>query len=82
MWLLVAGIVAVLRRLIAFPFGGVQNRLAENPALIMFATMIIVIFGGYPVALVLGDTAPVFAQVAWSLGEFNLMRLDSISLRI
>lgn len=58
------------------------NWLAENLALIMFATMFVVIFCGYPVAFVLGGTALVFALIAWALGEFNLVKLHSILLRM
>ena len=56
--------------------------LAENLALIMFATMFVVIFCGYPVAFVLGGTALAFALLAWSLGEFNLVKLHNILFRM
>jgi tripartite ATP-independent transporter DctM subunit len=55
---------------------------AENLALIMFVTMFFVIFCGYPVAFVLGGSALVFALVAWGLGEFNIIKLHNILLRM
>jgi tripartite ATP-independent transporter DctM subunit len=60
----------------------VINWLAENLALIMFATMFIIIFCGYPVAYVLGGTGLIFALIGWGLGEFNLVKLNSILLRM
>ena len=58
------------------------NWFAENLALIMFATMFFVIFCGYPVAYVLGGTGLIFALIGWSLGEFSLVKLNSILLRM
>jgi tripartite ATP-independent transporter DctM subunit len=55
---------------------------SENLALVMFVTMFFIIFCGYPVAFVLGGTALVFAVIAWSLGDFNLVKLNSILLRM
>jgi tripartite ATP-independent transporter DctM subunit len=55
---------------------------AENLALIMFVTMFFVIFCGYPVAYVLGGTALIFALVAWGLGEFHIVKLHNILLRM
>jgi tripartite ATP-independent transporter DctM subunit len=55
---------------------------AENLALIMFVTMFFVIFCGYPVAYVLGGTALIFAVVAWGLGEFHIVKLHNILLRM
>lgn len=55
---------------------------SENLALVMFVAMFFVIFCGYPVAFVLGGTALVFALIAWSLGDFNLVKLHSILLRM
>ncbi len=56
--------------------------LAENLALIMFATMFVIIFCGYPVAYVLGGTGLIFALIGWGLGEFSLVKLNSILLRM
>jgi tripartite ATP-independent transporter DctM subunit len=55
---------------------------AENLALIMFVTMFFVIFCGYPVAYVLGGSGLIFALIAWSLGEFNIIKLHNILLRM
>ena len=38
---------------------------ADNLALIMFITMFVVIFCGYPVAFVMGGTALVFGAIGW-----------------
>jgi tripartite ATP-independent transporter DctM subunit len=54
----------------------------ENLALIMFVTMFFVIFCGYPVAYVLGGSGLIFALIAWSLGEFPLVKLHNILLRM
>ena len=58
------------------------NWFAENLALIMFATMFFIIFCGYPVAYVLGGTGLIFALIGWGLGEFSLVKLNSILLRM
>jgi tripartite ATP-independent transporter DctM subunit len=60
----------------------VLNWFAENLALIMFATMFFIIFCGYPVAYVLGGTGLIFALIGWGLGEFSLVKLNSILLRM
>jgi tripartite ATP-independent transporter DctM subunit len=60
----------------------VINWLAENLALIMFVVMFFIIFCGYPVAFVLGGSALIFALIGWYLGEFNLVKLNSILLRM
>jgi tripartite ATP-independent transporter DctM subunit len=54
----------------------------ENLALIMFVVMFFIIFCGYPVAYVLGGSALIFALIGWGLGEFNLVKLNSILLRM
>jgi tripartite ATP-independent transporter DctM subunit len=56
--------------------------LADYLAVIMFVTMFIVIFCGYPVAFVLGGTGLIFAVIGWSLGTFRLEQLNSILLRM
>ncbi|MBL0899285.1 MAG: TRAP transporter large permease subunit [Reyranella sp.] len=56
--------------------------LSENLALIMFVTMFVVIFCGFPVAFVLGGTGLAFALIAWSLGDFPLVKLTNILLRM
>jgi len=55
---------------------------ADNLALIMFVTMFVVIFCGYPVAFVLGGTGLAFALFAWALGDFPLIKLSNILLRM
>jgi tripartite ATP-independent transporter DctM subunit len=55
---------------------------AENLALIMFVTMFFVIFCGYPVAYVLGGSGLIFALIAWGLGEFSIIKLHNILLRM
>jgi tripartite ATP-independent transporter DctM subunit len=56
--------------------------LIDNLALIMFITMFIVIFSGYPVAFVLGGTALIFAVIAWAFEAFNWIGLSNILLRM
>jgi tripartite ATP-independent transporter DctM subunit len=48
----------------------------------MFVVMFFIIFCGYPVAFVLGGSALIFALIGWYLGEFNLVKLNSILLRM
>ena len=56
--------------------------LADYLAVIMFVTMFIVIFCGYPVAFVLGGAGLIFGLIGWSLGTFRLESLQSILLRM
>ena len=56
--------------------------LADNLALLMFITMFVIIFCGYPVAFVMGGTALAFAVVGWLLGVFPLASLSNILLRM
>jgi tripartite ATP-independent transporter DctM subunit len=56
--------------------------LADNLALIMFVTMFIVIFCGFPVAFVMGGTALVFAAIGWWLDVFPFFRLSNVLLRM
>ena len=56
--------------------------LADNLALVMFATMFVVIFCGYPVAFVLGGTGLFFGFTGWLLGIFPLIGLNNINLRM
>jgi tripartite ATP-independent transporter DctM subunit len=56
--------------------------ITDNLALIMFATMFVVIFTGYPVAFVLGGTALIFATIAWWLGVLPIVALSNIVLRM
>jgi tripartite ATP-independent transporter DctM subunit len=56
--------------------------LVDNLALIMFATMFVVIFCGYPVAFVLGGTALAFALIGWLLDAFNPIGLANIMIRM
>ena len=56
--------------------------LSENLALVMFVTMFVVIFCGFPVAFVLGGTGLAFGLIAWSLGDFPLVKLTNILLRM
>ena len=55
---------------------------SENLALIMFVTMFFVIFCGYPVAFVLGGTGLAFGLIAWAMGDFPLVKLTNILLRM
>jgi tripartite ATP-independent transporter DctM subunit len=55
---------------------------ADNLALIMFVTMFVVIFCGYPVAFVMGGTALIFAAIGWWLDVFHFFRLSNILLRM
>jgi tripartite ATP-independent transporter DctM subunit len=54
----------------------------DNLALIMFATMFVVIFCGFPVAFVMGGTALIFGMIGWMLGVFPLIGLSNIVLRM
>jgi tripartite ATP-independent transporter DctM subunit len=56
--------------------------LAENLALVMFFTMFVVIFCGYPVAFVLGGTAFIFAMIGWLLGVFDPIGFTNILIRM
>ncbi len=56
--------------------------LADYLAVVMFVSMFIVIFCGYPVAFVLGGTGLIFGLIGWSLGTFRLESLQSILLRM
>jgi tripartite ATP-independent transporter DctM subunit len=56
--------------------------LGDNLALIMFLTMFVVIFCGYPVAFVLGGLALIFAVAGWLLDVFPLNGLANIILRV
>ena len=56
--------------------------LADNLALIMFATMFFMIFCGYPVALVMGGMALAFAIAGSLLGVFSLIGLYDVVLRM
>ena len=58
------------------------DRVADALALIMFATMFVVIFTGFPVAFVLGGLALVFAVIGWSLDVFPIIGLSNIILRV
>jgi tripartite ATP-independent transporter DctM subunit len=54
----------------------------DNLALVMFATMFVVIFCGFPVAFVMGGTALIFGLFGWMLGVFPLIGLSNIVLRM
>jgi tripartite ATP-independent transporter DctM subunit len=56
--------------------------LADNLALIMFASMFVFIFVGYPVAFVMGGLSLLFAIFGAWLGVFNLTSLYSIVPRM
>jgi tripartite ATP-independent transporter DctM subunit len=56
--------------------------LADHLALIMFVTMFVIIFCGYPVAFVMGGSALVFAWIGWLLGVFPFASLSNILLRM
>src|SRR5918996_5003039 len=55
---------------------------ADNLALVMFFTMFVVIFCGYPVAFVLGGTAFLFATIGWLLGSFDPVGFTNILIRM
>ncbi len=54
----------------------------DNLAMIMFVAMFFVIFCGYPVGLVMGGMAMVFALLGAYLGVFKLIGLSDIVLRM
>lgn len=54
----------------------------DNLALIMFITMFVVIFCGYPVAFVLGGTGLIFALIGWYFDAFQLVGLKNLNLRM
>ena len=58
------------------------DAIADNLALIMFVTMFVVIFCGYPVAFVMGGLSLIFAGIGWMLGVFNPIGLSNINLRM
>jgi tripartite ATP-independent transporter DctM subunit len=57
------------------------NFVADYLAIIMFVTVFLVIFSGFPVAFVLGGTALLFAVAGWALGIFRLESLQIVLLR-
>jgi len=60
----------------------VTEWLADHLALIMFASMFVVIFIGYPVAFIMGGLALIFALLGVWLGLFNFVGLYDIVLRM
>ena len=54
----------------------------DNLALIMFVTMFVVIFCGYPVAFVLGGTGLIFGLIGWYFDVFQLVGLKNLNLRM
>ena len=56
--------------------------LADHLALIMFVTMFFAILYGYPVALVMGGMALLFALAGWALGVFSMIGLSDVVLRM
>ena len=56
--------------------------IGDNLALIMFFSMFIVIFCGYPVAWVMGGMGLFFGAVAWLLGLFPFGNLGNVLLRM
>ncbi len=56
--------------------------LADNLSLIMFGSMFIFIFLGYPVAFIMGGLALIFAVIGSYLGVFRLIGLSDIVLRM
>jgi tripartite ATP-independent transporter DctM subunit len=55
---------------------------ADNLALIMFITMFVAIFCGYPVAFVMGGMALLFALAGSLLGVFSMIGLSDVVLRM
>ena len=56
--------------------------LASHLALIMFLSMFIFIFLGYPVAFIMAGLALIFALAGWWLGTFNIVGMSDIVLRM
>ncbi|MFZ2738397.1 MAG: TRAP transporter large permease subunit [Burkholderiaceae bacterium] len=56
--------------------------LIDNLALIMFCSMFIVIFCGYPVAFVMGGMALVFGALGWVADVFPIASMANILLRM
>lgn len=56
--------------------------ITDNLALIMFGSMFITIFCGYPVAYVMGGTAMLFACIGALLGVFPMLGLSNVVLRM
>jgi len=56
--------------------------LASHLALIMFLSMFVFIFMGYPVAFIMGGLALIFALLGSWLGTFNLIGMSDIVLRM
>src|SRR5678815_101414 len=56
--------------------------LADHLALIMFGSMFIFIFIGYPVAFIMGGLALIFALVGSWLGVFRMIGLSDVVLRM
>jgi len=60
----------------------VYDWLGANLALIMFVSMFLFIFLGYPVAFIMGGLALAFALIGASLGVFDLIGISSVVLRM
>jgi tripartite ATP-independent transporter DctM subunit len=56
--------------------------IADHLAMIMFVSMFVVIFCGYPVAWVMGGMGLFFACLAWLFGTFPIENLYNINLRM
>jgi TRAP-type mannitol/chloroaromatic compound transport system permease large subunit len=56
--------------------------MAEYLPALMFISLVILLFTGYPVAFVLGGTAIVFGAIAILMGEMNFMRLFTLVPRV
>ena len=56
--------------------------LIDHLALIMFVSMFVVIFCGYPVAFVMGGMAMLFAVLGWLGDVFPLAGMSNILLRM
>jgi tripartite ATP-independent transporter DctM subunit len=60
----------------------VLDWLADHLALIMFGSMFVFIFLGYPVAFIMGGLALIFALVGTWLGVFRLIGISDVVLRM
>jgi tripartite ATP-independent transporter DctM subunit len=60
----------------------VLDWLADHLALIMFASMFVFIFLGYPVAFIMGGLSLIFALLGTWLGVFKLIGLSNVVLRM
>lgn len=56
--------------------------LTDQLPLLMFITMFVVIFCGYPVAFVMGGSGLIFGLIGWQLGVFPIHNVSNVLLRM